>query len=201
MSWVLSVMSIFERIINKIIGIYSFKKTIAKFYKIKKIEEIEFKGLIFRGADINDLSEIKQIYIGLSGNEFSGSNINLLKYCARKLVIIAEKKVNGSKRILGMDLYYMNPRDFQESTVHEGFIGVLPEYEGQGIATQMRKHAIAHFKKAGFKGISTRISKSNIGSLRSAEKLGFKPVEEYFDTLKNEDRYYMVCKLGEVSGD
>jgi len=186
------------KIIEKINFIYNLKKNISKFHTVKRIIELESKGLKFRGAGVNDLPEIKQLYKDLSGNELSGRNIKLLKYCAEKLVIIAEKEINESKKFIGMDLYYMNPRDFQDFTVHEGFIGVLPEYEGQGIATQMRKHAIAHFKKAGFKGISTRISKSNIGSLRSAEKLGFKPVEEYFDSLKNEHRYYMLCKLGEV---
>ena len=185
---------------SKIISLIDFYRQIVEFKNHESINKIETNSsLVFRGADINDLSQIKWLYKKLSGNKLSGSNIKLLKYCAKKLVIIAEKEINGSKKIIGMDLYYMNPRDFQDFTVHEGFIGVLPEYEGQGIATQMRKHAITHFKKAGFKGISTRISKSNIGSLRSAEKLGFKPVEEYFDSLKNEDRYYMVCKLGEVS--
>lgn len=193
-------MNFFARLKLKTVYFLIFYRLIVRFKKtniINKEEVDEF--LSYRGADVNDLSQIKQIYMELSGNELSSSNIKLLKYCAKKLVIIAEKKVNGSEKIIGMDLYYMNPRDFQESTVHEGFIGVLPGYEGQGIATQMRKHAMAHFKQARFKGISTRISKNNIGSLRSAEKLGFKPVEEYYDSLKNEDRYYMVCKLGEVS--
>ena len=91
-----------------------------------------------------------------------------------------------------MHLFYMNPRDFKENTVHEGFIGVLPEYEGQGIATQMRKVAKQHFKQAGFSGISSRISKENLGSLHSAKKIGFEPVEEYFDNNMKEERYYLI---------
>ncbi len=98
---------------------------------------------------------------------------------------------------MGMDMFYLNPRDFQEDTIHEGFIGVLPDHEGQGIASQMRKQAIEHFKQNGFKGISTRISKTNFASLNSARKLGFKVVEKYFDAGMNECRYYLICTFNE----
>lgn len=59
----------------------------------------------------------------------------------------------------------------------------------------MRKHAIEHFKKAGFNGISTRISINNIRSLKSAEKLGFKVFKQYFDSEMNEERYYLICNF------
>lgn len=190
-------MKILKKIMGKISSLYNLKRNVNNFCKIHTIIELRDKDLKFRGADMNDLSQINSIYKELNGNKLSSNNIKLLKYCAKKLVIIAEKEINGREKIIGIDLYYMNPRDFQESTVHEGFIGVLPEHEGQGVATQMRKHAIDHFKKVGFKGISTRISKSNIGSLRSAKKLGFKPVEEYCDKVMQEERYYLILHFNE----
>lgn len=102
---------------------------------------------------------------------------------------------NKTNKVMGIDMFYFNPRDFNENTVHEGFIGVLSEYQGQGIATIMRKQAIKHFKENRLAGISTRISKNNLGSLYSAEKLGFKPVDEYYDEAMDEQRYYLVCNL------
>lgn len=159
------------------------------------MDETKVGDCAFRGATENDLEQLMPIYKKLNGIELSTNNIKLLKYCSKKLVVIAEKEIDGRKKIVGMDLFYMNPRDFKESTIHEGFIGVLPEYEGQGIATQMRKYAIAYYNQAGFTGISTRISKKNFGSLRSAEKLGFKPIEEYYDEIMREERYYLVLSF------
>lgn len=186
------------RVRSKLISILNLFKLIIKFKNFGIINQVKVNNfLTFRGASINDLEQLMLIYKKLNGIELSTNNIKLLKYCSKKLVVIAEKEIDGRKKIVGMDLFYMNPRDFKESTMHEGFIGVLPEHEGQGVATQMRKHAIDHFKKVGFKGISTRISKSNIGSLRSAKKLGFKPVEEYCDKVMQEERYYLILYFNE----
>lgn len=57
---------------------------------------------------------------------------------------------SNNNQIIGMDMFYFNPRDLNENTVHEGFIGVLPEYQGQGIATIMRQQAIKHFRLFAF---------------------------------------------------
>lgn len=184
------------RVRSKLISILNLFKLIIKFKNFGIINQVKFNNfLTLRGASINDLEQLMPIYKKLNGMELSTNNIKLLKYCSKKLIVIAEKEIDGRKKIVGMDLFYMNPRDFNEATIHEGFIGVLPEYEGQGIATQMRKHAITHFNQAGFTGISTRISKNNIGSLRSAEKLGFKPIEEYYDEIMREERYYLILSF------
>lgn len=186
---------VLRKIFNKVVSIFNLQKNISKCYEIEEMDETKVSDLVFRGATINDLGQLMPIYKKLNYIELSTNNIKLLKYCSKKLVVIAEKEIDGRKKIIGMDLFYMNPRDFNEATIHEGFIGVLPEYEGMGIATQMRKHAIAHFNREGFKGISTRISKNNIGSLRSSEKLGFKVVEEYYDKVMQEERYYLVLNF------
>ena len=89
----------------------------------------------------------------------------------------------------------MNKKDIKENTIHEGFIGVVPEASGRGIATKMRQMAIQHFKLAGFSGISTRISLNNSASLMSAKKIGFQPVEEYQEPSTGEKRYYMICNF------
>ena len=98
--------------------------------------------------------------------------------------------------IVGMNMYYFNPRDVREKTIHEGFIGVIPEMNGRGIATTMRLHAKQHFARAGLAGISTRISVANKSSLSSAEKVGFVPIEKYIDVHSGDLRYYMVSNLG-----
>lgn len=184
-----------KKVYSKLQFMYSLRKNISKCSTFVELVTVDSGNLFLRGADIHDLQQIESIYRRLNGIAFSVHNKKLLKNCPRKLLVIAEKEIAGQKQIVGMDLFYMNPRDFKEQTIHEGFIGVLPEHEGQGIATKMRKYAMAHFHLAGFSGISTRISKNNKGSLHSAEKLGFKLREHYFDTVMQEERYYLVLRF------
>ncbi len=188
-------MRIFNKIYNKLNVYAIYYRTLIKCGAFEVIPRLICGEVIFRGANVGDVEQLALVYKKLNGVELSLENIRLIKSCARKLVLVVEEKIEGKDKIFGINFFYLNSRDFREQTIHEGFIGVLPEYEGRGIATQMRKLAIEHFKKAGFKGISTRISKNNIGSLRSAEKLGFKPIEGYFDSNMGEERYYLICRL------
>ena len=160
-----------------------------------KSEEVD--GLRFRGYSAADAKVISEIYRDLNdGAVFSRIQRGLYSHIGRRCLLVAERKdAVGASKIVGMNMYYLNKRDFQENTIHEGFIGVVPEAGGQGIATKMRQIAIRHFKAAGFSGISTRISLNNTASLVSAKKIGFQPVEEYQEPSTGEQRYYMVCKF------
>jgi RimJ/RimL family protein N-acetyltransferase len=152
-----------------------------------------YKDIVVRGYVREDELLVSSIYSELNKVKFSSFHKKLYSEYGSKLFIVAESKI--SKKLVGIDMFYFNPRDFKESTVHEGFIGVLPEAQGQGIATIMRKAAIKHFSNNGLKGISTRISKNNLGSFKSAKKLGFEVVDEYFDETMDEERCYLVLKL------
>lgn len=184
------------RVVNSMLeGILFFCRNILACRKFDAIQVSESQGLILRGADVNDFERIEEIYKKLNGIGLSPWYKRLLRCCPLKLIIILEEEFQGRKHIIGIDLFYINSRDGKEKTVHEGFVGVMPEHEGRGIATKMRKHAIVHFSGTGSRGISTRISKNNHSSLRSAEKVGFQPVEEYFDPDLGEDRYYLICRF------
>lgn len=126
-------------------------KTFKRSKLINCIAKNQYENYLIRGATIYDLEQLKKIYRQLNKGEFSKTHIKLLTKCPEKLLLVAEKKVNSSTEIVGMDMFYINPRDFKQKTVHEGFIGVLPDYEGQGIATQMRKDAIRHFNSSVYK--------------------------------------------------
>lgn len=171
----------------------NFRLTQAKLSDFTKIELTEKENIIVRHYSAADEKTVGKLYEQLNIIYLSKAHKNLYKTFGSKLLFVATDSNND--QIIGIDMFYFNPRDFNENTVHEGFIGVLPEYQGQGIATIMRQQAIKHFKKNGLAGISTRISKNNLGSLHSAEKLGFKPVEEYYDEAMGEERYYLVCKF------
>lgn len=182
---------------KKLISFVFLTRSSIKVVCLPTLFESKNGDLKIRGANSDEINEIDNIYEKLSFQKFSKYQRMQFKLHSKKTVIVAEKYAEGVKKIVGMDMYYLNSRDFSEGTIHEGFIGVIPESEGQGIATQMRKQAIEHFRNVGFKGISTRISKNNLGSINSAKKLGFEPIEEYFDSVMNEDRYYLICNLKE----
>lgn len=174
----------------------------AKFYfvnylftlKINYISPDVIDGIECRGYEKKDVSAVREVYSKLNYKlGFKEVLANLIG--SRCLIVAVKLNEKNEKYVVGINLYYLNTRDLKDGTIHEGFIGVLPEHEGQGIATKMRRHAITHFRKAGFSGLSTRISKNNLRSLLSADKLGFKIVDKYFDLAKNEYRYYLVLKF------
>lgn len=174
-------------------NILKFSKSKLKLKNFHSIESFTNANLKIRSYNYADEVSVRKLYKELNGIDLSIYHRELYRREGDKLLFISiDKKTN---KIVGMDMFYFNSRDFKENTVHEGFIGVLPESQGQGIATKMRQEAIKHFQKNGLSGISSRISIDNLGSLRSAEKLGFKPVEEYCDDKMNERRYYLVCDL------
>ncbi|PMR75015.1 GNAT family N-acetyltransferase [Billgrantia endophytica] len=96
-------------------------------------------------------------------------------------------------RVVGAAFYGFNPRDLREGRVHSSFSGVLPAHRGRGLATELRRTAILHFRAHGVRGYSSRISADNVASLQASFKLGFRVEERYADPASGEERCYLVC--------
>ena len=180
--------------LKKVFGIaLFFLRNVIMARRLNAIERQGRAGLIFRGYAKFDADSVSKIYSDLNdGAVFSIAQRALYAFIGNCCLFVVEQ-VDG--RVVGMNMYYVNGRDVQDNLIHEGFIGVVPECNGMGIATTMRKMAIQHFKSAGLSGISTRISLNNAASLASAKKIGFLPQEEYRDAVTGERRYYMVHKF------
>lgn len=185
------------KIKSRLIGLLFFARNINAARHILEIKREAIGDFIFRGYSSSDEESIAKIYQYLNdGATFSRIQRKLYTCIGRRcLLVVEQRNAVGTSEIVGMNMYYLTKRDFQENTIHEGFIGVLPEASGRGIATKMRKMAVEHFKESGFSGISTRISLDNTASVISARKIGFQPVEEYQDPSTGEQRYYMLCKF------
>jgi GNAT superfamily N-acetyltransferase len=134
------------------------------------------------------------LYASLNG----GARLGMLKRAvlwmlgSRLCLVARDLRTN---ELMGMVIYYFNPRDEREGTVHEGYIGLRKRARNAGLGTFMRRHALDHFARSGLCGVSSRISASNLPSLRSNEKLGFLAVETYFDRAMGDRRHYLVCDL------
>ena len=187
----------FLRIKAKLGGLVFAARNVGLARRIGDIKNEEFGDLIFRGYSASDAKAISEIYQELNdGAVFSRIQRELYSRVGRRCMLVVEQREPfGASKIVGMNMYYLNKRDIQENTIHEGFVGVVPAANGRGIATQMRQIAIRHFKSAGFSGISTRISLNNVASLMSAKKIGFQAVEEYQEPSTGEQRCYMVFKF------
>jgi RimJ/RimL family protein N-acetyltransferase len=163
---------------------------------LKNIPQVSFdENNIICGASRKELKEALDIYYVFNNN----NRINISKYivyllASKKMVFIVKDMFMN--KIVGIDLYYFNRQDIKENTIHEAFKGVLPAWQGKGIGVSITAHAINHFKNSRIDGISTRISLNNPASLQADMKLGFRPIEEYFDKDTYENRYYLICPFG-----
>ncbi len=147
--------------------------------------------LILRAYNKSDIEETNVIVDKLNnGIGFDFPRRVLYRLAGSKLILVAVSLSTG--KVAGVQIFYFNSRDVAENTIHEGFVGVLPEYQGKGFSSKLRKHAIESFSRTGLSGISTRISISNIRSFRSAQRLGFRIVETYYDPDMAEKRCYLV---------
>ncbi|MCC5881195.1 MAG: GNAT family N-acetyltransferase [Halomonas sp.] len=95
--------------------------------------------------------------------------------------------------VVGAAFYGFTPRDLAEGRVHSSFSGVHPAHRGRGLATELRRSAILHFRDHGVRGYSARITADNIASLKPSLRLGFRIVESYSDEATGEKRFYLVC--------
>ncbi len=177
--------------------LYWLLRNLSRTITLKNIESWVDKEqeLIYKGLDLKKINECSVLLSSLRSNKQGFNRVQkiLYKIFSRKLVLIVLDK--KTQKIVGLDQFYFNKRDCIEKTVHEGFIGVFPTYQGKGIATNMRLHMKKHFQKNGVKGLSSRISLNNKASLITAGKVGFQPVEKYYDQGLKEERYYLVCNL------
>lgn len=171
-------------------------RNFCKTFNMTKVTSFTTNGILYRGMSSSDEPQVLRLYFALN----NGARLSLLRrwlyrFVGNKLILLAIVQDKDGDSVIGMNMYYLNQRDIVDETIHEGFIGVSPSLAGRGIASNLRKIAMTHFAANGFKGISSRISLDNQASLSSGQKLGFQPVEKYYDSAMAKERYYLICNL------
>lgn len=147
------------------------------------------KNIIIRPYYRSEINKITFIYETFNGKAIGFKLKILLALLGPKLSIVALEKKSG--KLIGVIIFYFNRRDVKEHTIHEAFIGILPEWQGRGIGTLLRQQAINYFKANGLKGISSRVSIFNHSSININKKLGYEIIESYYDHSLMESRVYM----------
>jgi L-amino acid N-acyltransferase YncA len=153
-----------------------------------------FGGFAIEPLSTRHLAAVDDLYAALNrGARLGLQKMALLHLLGSRLCLVARRA--GSDEVVGMVVYYFNARDRRDGTVHEGYIGLREADRSGGLGTFMRRHALQNFARSGLRGVSSRISVSNAASLKSNRKLGFVPVETYFDATMGEERHYLICDL------
>lgn len=170
---------------------------ISRAINIEHISPVSKDGIIYRGVKRNEFTKAEVLYQSFhEGKGFSWDKKIIYRIFSEKMIVVAVCEENNSQKFVGINIYYFNRRDVLEGTIHEGFIGVLPNFGGRGIATNLGVLSKQHFSTNGLKGLSSRVSLDNPASLQSRSKIGYKPVEKYYDSNLGVDRFYLVCEFG-----
>ncbi|HYD78289.1 MAG TPA: GNAT family N-acetyltransferase [Paucimonas sp.] len=146
-------------------------------------------------AAATGLADLYGLYAALNGGRrLEPQTRLLLRLRGERFCLTARRCADGA--LAGMALYYFNARDRDAGAIHEAYIGLMPPLRGMGLGTFMRRHALRHFAGCGLDRVSSRVSAGNLPSLKGNMKLGFLPVETYFDSAMAEQRHYLICDLG-----
>lgn len=163
-------------------------------------------GLTIRGGRRQEAAGVSAFIASLSRRGRGATRARILswKLTAPKLIVVcAADTVNpstGAPKIVGVELFRIRPEDQApgELRVFGDFIGVHPDYRGQGLAKAMRSHAIEHFRQTGVLAIRSMIYTWNPPSLKSAEAVGFRPISRVpavHRTGKKGERLIMEVRL------
>jgi RimJ/RimL family protein N-acetyltransferase len=145
----------------------------------------------------SDLPDIASLYVTLTGGRRLDRRMRaLLRLGGARFCLVARRR--GDDRLIGIALYCFNAHDVAlgwDDAIHEAYIGLQAPARGLGLGTRMRRHALLHFARSGLACVSSRVSVGNLPSLKGNLKLGFLPVETYFDSAMAEQRQYLICRL------
>lgn len=161
---------------------------------IEPFAPVNFGEFTIAPLERADIPAVDHLFSSLNGSGRLGlQRAALLWLLGSRLCLVAREIL--TEDVVGTAIFYFNERDRKEHTIHEGYIGLVAEVRGKGLATFMLRHALDHFSRSGFAGVSSRVSVNNFPALKTNQNLGFVPIETYFDTSLQEDRQYLVCDL------
>lgn len=161
---------------------------------ISRFPATRFGAFVIEPFSRKDFFSVSKLYVTLNqGNQLGLQKLTVLWLLGSRLCLVARNA--DRNEVVGMVIYYFNARDHRDGTIHAGYIGLCKEARGKGLGTFLRRHAMENFARSGLSGVSSRVSVNNLPSLKSNQKLGFVPIETYFDPSMQEERHYLICNF------
>lgn len=187
-------MMVLKKIIRRIIRlleVYPFLvRNIYMSLQLHAFEKTIIDGFIYRAFKLNDYNNLEKIYSKIHGGRKLRWHLKLLyALFGSKYAVIVEN--DKRDKTAGFILFYFNKNDRKNNTIHGFSMGVDPLSQGFGIGTNMMKLAGQHFIQNGLAGITAKVAKKNIASLKVVEKQGFKILNKFDLASKGEEWYYL----------
>lgn len=155
--------------------------------------EQEDGDILYKCASISDLKELESLHLNL----FRAPLISWIRYVYRfrapQLISIAIDK--KSNKIIGYDMYIFNESEVAQRIIHNVYVGVKSEYQGQGISTKLRKFSLNSYNQGVLLGASTISGFDDIKALRSAQKAGFYITKQSAKPRGHYLFYKFICHL------
>lgn len=151
-------------------GIKMWRLNMALAQMLKHHNLIEDGHFTFKSADSYYLRQIEFLHLSL----FKEPMPEWLRWVYRfRLYELGSVIVNEEDRVIAYDLFMFNAGEYREHILHELYVGVDPEFQGQGLSTLLRQFSASMYNYGRLSAISTVASEYDIKALRSAQKSGF----------------------------
>jgi len=173
-------------------GIYFLIANLFLSTRLPNIQNKKYQDLYISSLKGFEIFALNRFYIDFTRNDLPSLQLIIFFFLGSKLCFAIR---NDQSELIAINLYYFNYQDVIERSIHEGFIAVKQSHQKRGLGTCLRKYAVLHFSTTYLSYISSRITMTNSASLKSAQKLGFTPVETYVDNQTGESRFYLLCDL------
>jgi ribosomal protein S18 acetylase RimI-like enzyme len=110
-------------------------------------------------------------FVGWPNPPSPATHLRILRAADERVVAVSDGRVVGF--IMGN--VYLGEFGIPETTASLDTIGVHPEYQKQGIATQLMEEFITHVRAAGVDTVYTLVNWNDWALLRFFEAVGFAP--------------------------
>jgi len=143
----------------------------AKFYP----EKMTIRSM--RKGDIDSIVEIDAQALGQRRPDYYERKAALALDHERQVVTSLVAEYEGQVIGFTMGNLYLGEYGIPEATASLDTIGVRPEYQGNGVASELIKSYITNMRKAGVENVYIMVNWNDWGMLRLFEKFGFLPAK------------------------
>lgn len=145
---------------------------------MSKIDPEKLIIRVMREDDLDPIVEIDAQVLGQRRPEYYRRKCTLALDDTQQLVTSLVAEYEGQVVGFIMGNVYLGEFGIPETTASLDTIGVHPDYQEQGIATQLMGEFITHARAAGVDTVYTLVNWNDWGLLRFFEAVGFAPAKK-----------------------
>ncbi|MBQ9273326.1 MAG: GNAT family N-acetyltransferase [Succinivibrio sp.] len=129
----------------------------------------------FKPGENRYLKQIEALHLQVFREPLPRWLVWLYRFRARQLIGLA---LDGEDKVACYNLFMFQEVEYGEDIIHELYVAVAPQYQGQGLATKLRCYSLEAYDNGRLNGVSTLAHHTDIKALRSAQKAGYAITKE-----------------------